>query len=228
MKMPWAVSGPQVVQAGLVLDRAEEGLQQAVEFLRLGPGAAGAAVRAGDVGQPVLRQPALLLGELLLQVVGAEPPVADGALDQRVDERRDVAGGHPHLAGQDDRGIQADDVVAGADHRVPPLPLDVVLEFDAERAVVPRRPGAAVDLAAGVDEPPSLGEGDNGVDAVAATTELLCCGPGAVSGHRAMSPTVDSAGFGQRRVEPNELRVRSGDQTCGDQPAVPPAVTTLR
>ena len=49
-------------------------------------------------------------------------------------------------------------------HRAPPLALDVLLELDAERAVVPGRPGAAVDLAAGVDETPALGEGDDVVD----------------------------------------------------------------
>ena len=51
--------GAQVVQAGLVLDRAEVGLQQPVEVARLGPLAAGAAVRAGDVGEAVLGRAAL-------------------------------------------------------------------------------------------------------------------------------------------------------------------------
>ena len=102
----------QVVQARLVLDRAEVGLEHHVEVARLGPLAAGAAVRAGDVGQAVLRRPALALLELLLEVVGAEALVAVLALDQRVGEDADVAGGHPDLARQDHRGVQADDVVA--------------------------------------------------------------------------------------------------------------------
>ena len=50
-------------------------------------------------------------------------------------------------------------------HRLPPLALDVLLELDAERAVVPGRAGAAVDLAAGEDEPPALAEADDGVEA---------------------------------------------------------------
>src|SRR3712207_8484548 len=43
---------------------------------------------------------------------------------------------------------------------------DVVLELHAQRAVVPGRPGAAVDLTRRVDEATPLGETDDGVDAV--------------------------------------------------------------
>ena len=107
---------------------------------------------------------ALLLGVLLLEVVGAEPLVAGLALGQRVGEGVDVAAGLPHLARQDDRGVEADHVVALLHHGLPPLALDVLLELHAERAVVPGRPGAAVDLAARVDEAPALGEGDDEVD----------------------------------------------------------------
>ena len=74
--------------------------------------AAGAAVRAGDVGEAVLGRAALALLELLDEVVGAEALVAGLALDQRVGERVDVAGRLPHLPGQDDRRVEADDVVA--------------------------------------------------------------------------------------------------------------------
>ena len=155
---------PQVVQAGLVLDRAEVGLQQAAELLRLGPGALGAAVRAGHVGQRGGRA-ALALGVLLLEVVGPVPAVAGLALDQRVGERGDVAGGHPDLPGQDDGRVEADHVVPAGDHVPPPLPLDVLLELHTVRAVVPRRPGSAVDLAAGVHEPPALAEVDHGFEA---------------------------------------------------------------
>ena len=101
---------------------------------------------------------------LLLEVVGAEALVAGLALGQRVGERVDVAAGLPHLARQDDRGVEPDHVVALLHHRLPPLALDVLLELDAQRAVVPGGAGAAVDLAARVDEPPPLGEGDDEVD----------------------------------------------------------------
>ena len=89
--------GAQVVQAGLVLDDAEVGLEQAGELARLGPGAAGAAVGAGERCEVdrVGVVDALLLGVLLLEVVGAEALVARLALGQRVRERVDVAAGLP-------------------------------------------------------------------------------------------------------------------------------------
>ena len=160
----------QVVQAGLVLDDAEEGLEQAGELARLGPLATGAAVGADDLGERdvvgvddvALAGP--LLRDGLLEVVGAEPLVAREALDERVAERRDVARRNPGLPRQDDRGVQADDVVALDDHRLPPLPLDVVLQLHTERAVVPRRPGASVDLTARVHEASALAEAHDGVD----------------------------------------------------------------
>ena len=90
--------GPQVGRPLRVLGRAEVGLEQAGELLGLGEGALGAAVGAVEVGEAVRRRPAVLRLVRLLQVVGAEPLVAGGALGQRVGERRDVAGGVPHLA----------------------------------------------------------------------------------------------------------------------------------
>ena len=121
----------QVVQARLVLDRAQVGLQHHVEVARLGPLAAGAAVGARDRGQldGVGVGHVVLLGVPLLQVVGAEPLVAAEALDQRVGEDADVAGGDPDLTRQDHRGVEADDVVTALDDRLPPLPLDVLLEL---------------------------------------------------------------------------------------------------
>ena len=162
--------GAQVVQARLVLDDAEVGLEHHVELARLGPLSTGAAARAGDVGQgdrvgvDLLALLRLAVGDGLLQVVDPEALVAAQALGERVGELADVARGDPRLAGQDDRGVQADDVLAGGHHRAPPLAPDVLLELDTERPVVPGRARAAVDLTAGEDEPPALAEGDDGVD----------------------------------------------------------------
>ena len=120
---------------------------------------------SGDrVGVDLLALLRLLVGEGLLQVVDAEALVAALALGERVGELADVARGDPGLARQDDRGVEADDVLASGHHRAPPLALDVLLELDPERPVVPGRAGAAVDLTAGEDEPPALAEGDDGVD----------------------------------------------------------------
>ena len=60
--------------------------------------------------------------------------------------------------------VQADDVVARADHVLPPLALDVLLELDAQRPVVPGGAGAAVDLPAGEDEAAPLGEVDDAIE----------------------------------------------------------------
>jgi hypothetical protein len=81
---------PEVVQPGLVLDDPEVGLEHHVEVTRLGPLAAGAAVRAGDLLRAAGGS-ALAGLELLLQMIGAEPPVAGQALGQRVAEDSDVA-----------------------------------------------------------------------------------------------------------------------------------------
>jgi hypothetical protein len=165
--------GAQVVQAGLVLDDAQVGLEHHVELARLGPRALGAAVGAVDLAQrdvvgvdhrAVTALARLLLGDVLLQVVGPEALVTGLALGQRVGELTDVPGGDPGLPGQDHRGVQADDVVPQLDHRPPPLALDVLLEGDPQGPVVPRRPGASVDLATGEDEAAALAEGDDRVD----------------------------------------------------------------
>src|SRR5674476_514175 len=148
------------VQPGLVLDRADVRLEHHVEVARLGPLAFGAAARARDLGQP-FGQAVFAVLELLLEGVGAEPLVALETFGERIREHADVAGGDPHLTRQDHRRVEPDDVVAGGDDLAPPLLLDVLLELDAQGAVVPRRTRAAVDLATGEDEAPPLGEADD-------------------------------------------------------------------
>ena len=157
---------PQVGQARLVLGGAEVGAQQPVEHARLGERAPGAAVRAGDQGQALGRGVPVLLLVGLDEVVGTEPLVAGLAFGQRVHELGDVAAGLPDLAGEDHAGVEPDDVVAALDHRLPPLPLDVVLHLHAERAVVPGRAQPAVDLTGRVDETAPPAEADDRVDAV--------------------------------------------------------------
>lgn len=104
--------GPQVVQPRLVVNRPEEGLQQSRELTRLAPLTAGAAVRAGDVGEPVFGRAPLLLLVFLLEVVGPVPLVALQTLDERVAEHVDVPGGLPYPLRQDDARVEPDDVVA--------------------------------------------------------------------------------------------------------------------
>ena len=158
---------------------------------------AGAAAGAGDlrqrdrVGVDLLALLGLPVRDGLLHVVDAEALVAAEALGERVGELADVARGDPRLARQDDRGVEADDVLAGGHHRAPPLALDVLLELDAERPVVPGRARSAVDLAAREDEPAALAEGDDGVD------------DGGGGGHARKAIRAVS-------LRPNRLRPRTG------------------
>ncbi len=154
----------QVVQPRFVLHRPEERLEQPAEFLRLRPLATGAAVPADDVGHAVRRRAALLLLVFLEQMVLAIPLVAVGAFHQRVGEGGDVTRGDPDLARQDHGRVKSDDVLPGPHHVVPPLALDVVLQFDAQRPVIPGGLGASVDLAGGVDEAAALRQRDDGID----------------------------------------------------------------
>src|SRR5947208_3530850 len=66
----------------------------------------------------------------------------------------------PDLRVHDDRAIEADHVVARADVVDPPGVLDVPLELDAERAVVPEAVDPAVNLARPEDEPAPLAKRD--------------------------------------------------------------------
>jgi hypothetical protein len=94
-------------------------------------------------------------------VVGTEPLAAGAAVDERIGEAREVAGGLPHARVLEDRGVQGDDVVALGDHRPPPLVLHVGLQQDAVVAVVVGRPEAAVDLRRREDEAAPLGQRDD-------------------------------------------------------------------
>jgi hypothetical protein len=72
-----------------------------------------------------------------------------------------VSRGLPYLAGKDDRGVETNDVVTALHHELPPLPLDVLFELDAEWPVVPGTARAAIDLSGGKDESSALGEGND-------------------------------------------------------------------
>ena len=145
--------GAQVRDRGVVLHRADVGLEHQVEVAGLGEGVLGPAVRART-----------RLGEL----VGPEPLLAVAAVDERVGERGDVAARLPDLGRHEDRRVEADDVVAQLHHRPPPGVLDVALEQHAERPVIPRRTEPAVDLGRGKDQSASFREIDDAVHQVGA------------------------------------------------------------
>ena len=144
--------GAQVGGRAGLLDGADGGLEHEVEVAGLGQ-----VALVGLAG--VLRwfAPAWQLAE----VVGAEALLAGAAVDQRVGEAGEVAGGLPHARVLEDRRVDRDDVVALLKHRAPPLVLDVGLEQHAVMAEVVGRADAAIDLRGGKDEAPTLAEGDD-------------------------------------------------------------------
>ena len=153
---------PQVDDRGVLLDRAHERLEHQVEAARCRE---RAAVDRAPQAEPLDdRRVAQLGGGEVLgagQLVEPEALVVRRALDQRVAEAPDVAGRDPDLGVHQDPGVEADDVVALLDHRPPPGALDVVLELDAERPVVPDGVDAAVDLGRREDEAAPLRERDD-------------------------------------------------------------------
>ena len=121
--------------------------------------------RAAQTGQPGLGRLSLVVdrredvGEDV-ELVGPIPLLGRPAVDHRVGEAADVARGFPDLRVHDDRAVEPDHVVAHLDVVAPPGVLDVPLQLDAQRAVVPEAVDPAVDLARGEDEPPALAERD--------------------------------------------------------------------
>ena len=91
--------------------------------------------------------------------VGPVAHLAGLAVDERVVEGGDVAGGDPDLRVHQYRRVETDVVGVLLDELLPPGLFDVVLELRTEGAVVPAVGKTAVDLAPGVDEAPILAQG---------------------------------------------------------------------
>ena len=97
------------------------------------------------------------------QLIGAVAALTGTAVQQGIGEAGHVAGRHPSLGVHQDSGIQADVIRAFLHEFLQPGLFDVVLELNAQGAVVPAVGQAAVDLAAGVDETAVFAQVDNHV-----------------------------------------------------------------
>ena len=86
--------------------------------------------------------------------------VAPSTIDHRVTEIIDVTGSFPGPRVRDDGAVDTDNVFTLAHHSAPPELLQVIFEFDTQRAVVPKPGDAAIDLAGGINEPASGTKGD--------------------------------------------------------------------
>ncbi len=143
--------GTEIRRVRVVLDGTDKRLEHEVELPGLGESVTLAAVRAGTaVGK----------------IVFAESLLAVAAVDQGIGEGGEMTTGLPYPRCHQDRGIDADHVVAQLHHGAPPRVLDVALQQDTERPVVPRATEAPVDLAGREDEPAPLGEVDDTVHRV--------------------------------------------------------------
>ena len=141
---------PQVYDGGVLLHRPHERLEHEVEHAGLGE---VALVRLTGVLAGLLR------ALKLIQLVRAEARLARAAVDQGIGETLDMPRGFPHSGVHQDRGVQSLDVTALVHHRAPPAFLEVLLQLDTERSVVPHRAEPAVDLGRLEDEAPALGQG---------------------------------------------------------------------
>ena len=144
------------------------------------------------------------------EFVEPEPSMVGGAFHERVAERADVPRRHPDLRVHEDPGIEADDVVALLDHRPPPGPLDVVLELDAERPVVPHGVDAAVDLGRREDEAAPLAQRHDRVELGDGGRDVGRSVEGVVTG----SPLVRDLGRAARDADAPML-AEAADQPAG-------------
>ena len=95
------------------------------------------------------------------ELVGAVAGLAGLAVEQRVREARDVAGRDPGLRVHDDGRVEADVVRAFLHEFLEPGLFDVVLELNAERAVVPAVGQAAVNFGACKDKAAVFAKGND-------------------------------------------------------------------
>ena len=109
-------------------------------------------------------EPLAALGHLLLdllldlaevvfdQVVGTIALLGVLVVDERVVERRHVAGSHPRFRMHEHAGVDTHHVLVQAGHGIPPVLLDVVLELHAHLAIIVHGGQAVINLAGREDE----------------------------------------------------------------------------
>ncbi len=92
-------------------------------------------------------------------LIRAKPAFARFAINHGIAERGHVPAGLPNLRRHDDRGLQADHVVAPPGHPMPPMRFDVLLEFRAQGTVIPKPVDPAVDFRRRVNETLAFAQG---------------------------------------------------------------------
>ena len=95
------------------------------------------------------------------KLIRTETGFARLAVHERIGKTTHMAARHPGLGVHQDRSVHADVVGTLLHEFTPPGTLDVVFEFYAQRAVIPRVGEAAVDLAAGVNKAAPFAQSDD-------------------------------------------------------------------
>ena len=152
--------GAQVAGAAGVLGHADGGFEHEIELadggkIMLAADGADYVLVGGDELVHLVEAHGVDvdLGMLLTdELVGAVAGLAGLAVEQGIGEAGHMAGGDPGLGVHDDGGVQTHVVGALLNEFLEPGLLDVVLELNAEGAVVPGVCKTAVDLAARVHE----------------------------------------------------------------------------
>ncbi len=168
--------GPEIGEGRVFFHRPHEGLEHEVELTgrsqltlaalgaqRPGNAAVAARLTGGDGELVPFGRGTVMHPRRLVDLVGAEATATFQAVDHGVGEIVDVAARLPHRRMHQDGGVEPHHVGPALDIVPPPDPLDVLLELDAEGAVVPARSRATVDLAGLEDEAAALGQGDEGI-----------------------------------------------------------------
>src|SRR6185369_2251116 len=147
----YALSGfrPQISQRGriVICNRAQFGLQHGVDRPRFGP-----VARA--TGRTLVVD----------NLVGSKAAFALAAIDQPIIKRRLVTRVLPDKTIENDRRVDALDVVTFVDEPAPPGLFDVIAELDAEWAIVPGAAEAAINFGRRENKTSPLGERNNGID----------------------------------------------------------------
>ena len=183
---------PQVAGRGGILGDADGGLEHQVELadggkVMLAADGADDVLVLGDEFIHLVEAHGVDVDLVMLladELVGAVAGLAGLAVEQRVREARDVAGRDPGLRVHDDGRVEADVVRAFLHEFLEPGLFDVVLELNAERAVVPAVGQTAVDLGACEDKTTVFAEGND-----------LVHGLFTVFHHSSRPPDVNDQGF---------------------------------
>jgi len=96
----------------------------------------------------------------LFELVFAKPRITVATVYERVAKRVFVPGIFPHKPILDNRRIEPLYIVPLINEPVPPTPFDIVREFHAERAVVPRGAQAAIDVGGRINKSATLRKRD--------------------------------------------------------------------